>query len=124
MVGEVLSDAGRVQDSLDAVLAQVVSRTDAGEHKYLGRSDGACAEDDLFCLDYERLIIGDRLDACRPGTFFSGVEEQPLDGNVGPDGQIEPVARRAPGIQWKWTSGCPRDYSAVSGPTPAVPGAL
>ena len=95
MVGQVLSDTGGFDYGLYSVFPQVIPGADAGEHQYLGRPDGAGAEDNLPGLDEEGLVVGDRLDARRPGAFPGGVEEYSLDHHVCPDGQVEPVAREA-----------------------------
>ena len=47
MVLQVLADAGQVDDDVDAVLAKMRRRADAGEHQELRRDVGAGGEDDL-----------------------------------------------------------------------------
>ena len=47
MLLQVLADVGVVDEDLDAVLAQVLGRTDAGQHQELRRAVGAGREDHL-----------------------------------------------------------------------------
>ena len=85
VVGQVLADARRVDQRLDAVLAQVVRRPDAGQHEYLWRTDRARAQDDLLRLHHEALVSGGGLDARGPRTLAGRVEQYPLDRHVAPN---------------------------------------
>ena len=67
MVGQVLANPRRVDDSLYSMLPEVFAGADAGEHENLWRRDCAGAKDDFLGLDDEGLSVGNGLDRPWPG---------------------------------------------------------
>ncbi len=75
----------------DAQAPKVFRRSDARKRQELGGSDCAAAENDLVALDGELLAAALYLRAYGLVAF----EDDPVDGAVGPDRQVEPVPGRS-----------------------------
>ncbi len=84
VVVQVVADR-QVGDHVDAVLAQVGGRADAGQHQQLGRAVDARAQDHLAAgRDRAAAVPGDDLD---PGGAAAG-DDDPGDAGAGGDGEV------------------------------------
>ena len=92
VVLQVGADARAVGDDLDAVLAKLLRRPDAGEHQKLRRVDRRRGDDDLLARAH-------RLDAAPAAELnadrAAAVEEDPLGARAGSERHVRALQRRA-----------------------------
>ena len=88
MVLQVLAYSRRIMQHVNTQGRQVTGWPNAGQHKKLGRNDGARAEDGLPGKHREHLATAFNLDADRPVA----IEDDPVSAAVGPDGKVQAVA--------------------------------
>ena len=84
MVVQVLADARQVDRRRDADRAQVIGRTDAGEHQELRRAEGAGADDHLARGEGLAGLAAHGVGQAEGPPL---VEQHPLAERAGPDGQ-------------------------------------